>query len=766
MTLYDRIIHVCLWLIVFLVPFFFFPGTTDPIELNKSLLFFLLVLIAGVAWLMKLVVRKEGSFVRTPYDLPIVIVLLLSLLAAAFSLYRFRSFVGTSGYYSGSFVSLVFFVIFFALLVQTVRREHIGRYLNAFLLSGAVVVLFSFLQVFSFFIFPWDFSRIASFNGFSNSPATLTIYLAILVILSTYRFLSVLRRVDRHPLEAGLVGLLGLVSFFLLLVYDQPFGWLASILGLLLFLVFLTASSKHYEPSFLILPTVLIGLSLVALFVNTQALLRANLPGDVLLPSWIGSKVTLSSLKANPLLGFGQETFQAVFAKFRPAAFNDTAIWNLRFIKSSNEWFQQLVSIGILGAIAFFSIVVMSVWKIFRAALATPTDDWLWWHRLSLFAPALIIALSTFVLPLNFPLQFLFWLFCGLGVAGWREKDAAPPVKAPRGSGTSFAASLGFSLAVVLGIVFCYFAGRFWIADYKIARANAMIAKQEDLGKVRQLFADSIALNAYEQGTYFDLAQNLLVQAQLDAQNEKPDVNQLRTYITASVAAGQSGAQAFSKYSGSHEALAALYQDIDTLTNTTSEETKKAFLTAVELEPNNPQLLMNLGQHYLTVARQKSTQASEQGKDGKPDEQLTQEATTAFQNAQKAFEDASSKKTNYIEAKLNVALALRLQGKGDDAVSMLEDMAASNPFQVDTLFNLGENYLIDRRTADAETIFKRLIEIFPGHSDAHFRLAQIYEERGEKDAAIDELEVVLRYNPDNEDVKTKLAELKGTAPKE
>ena len=622
----------------------------------------------------------------------------------------------------------------------------------------------NFFQVFAFHLFPWDFTRIVSFNAIVNSPATFSIYLALLVVLCVYRFLALLQQSDHRPLERGLIALLGVVGFFLLFVYDQPFGWFAIMLGLLLYVVLLTASSRRYSSIALILPTVLLGLSLISLFLNTQAILKANLPGDILLPPSIGTRVTFSAFKANPLIGFGQETFQAVIAKFRPLDFNNAAVWNLRFLKSSNEWFQHIASIGILGTLALFIVCVVYIRNLFRAMLKTAVDDNAWWHRLSILALGIIVVFSTLVMPSNFILSFFFWLFLALGVVLYREKELPPANTRPlKNSGSSFAASLGFSLSVVLGIVFLYFAGRFWIADMKVAQVSRAVSKQEDLVKVQALLADAISLNPYEQSTYFILAQNMLVQAQLDAQKENADPNALRSLLTASIAAAQTGEKKFSKDAATQEALSQLYHSIDVLTGTPNEETKKAFEKAIELEPNSPQLHMNFGQYHLAVARLKANKTATGADDQAQNEQAKQESQESLASAQKAFEAAASIKENYIDAKLNIALTLRLQGKGPESVTMLEELASQNPFSVDTLFNLAENYLIDKKTDDAEAVLKRIISLFPGHSDSHFRLAQIYEERGEKEKAVAELEIVKKINPDNTDVQKKLDELKGQA---
>ncbi len=752
-TPYDVVIRWCLTLAVFFVPIFFLPFSTDPLEINKALLFYVLVLIAGVAWLLKLMVRREGGFVRTPFDLLLALFVLLNIFATIFSAYRYHSLVGVSNYLSSSLVSVLFFAFFFYLIVENIRQEHLPRLLYAFLLSGAVVVAFNFLQVFGLFVFPWSFAQVVTFNAVSNSSLAFSAYVAILGVLSFMK----LQRATTTMMVRILLGFLSVLALFLLLAYDHPVGWYLTILGLVLFLIFSNTTSRRLAPSWLLTSTILIGIALIALFINTQSLLQASLPRDITLPVRDGAQILWKSAQQTPLFGSGQATFDLVFGKDRPLSFNDTSLWQLRFLRSSNEWFQLVPTVGVLATLSFLGMVVLFLFRIFRAALRLKPDDPAWRAgTTTLIGGTMVVAVSIFS-TFNFFLAFLFWLFLAVGTVVTQNGTASDVKVADRKTGSSFAASLSFSLVVILGIVFLYFAGRFWYADVLVARANAAIAKQEQLDTVRASLSRSIELNPYEQSTYFDLAQNFLVQAQLGAQAEKPDVNQLRTFISGSVAAAQSGVDRYASYGGTYEAVSTIYRDIDALTGAISEETLQAFTKATELEPKNPQLLMNLGSYYLAVA-QKEQQTTT--KDGKPDEAAAARADEALVKAKEVYTRATTLKRDFLDAQLNIALVLRLQKKGTEAVTMLEDLAAKNALDTDVLFNLAENYRIDQREDDALELYQRIVSIFPGHSDAHFRLAEIYEQKGQIDQAIAELETVKRLNPDNKDVADQLKTLK------
>src|SRR3989344_4719564 len=103
-TIYDRIISTCLYLIVLLVPLYFLPITSDYLEINKAFLFYLLVLVASVAWLTKMIVNKQVNFRRTFLDLPLALFIIIYVLATIFSRNRYMSLVGDASYMSDSLI--------------------------------------------------------------------------------------------------------------------------------------------------------------------------------------------------------------------------------------------------------------------------------------------------------------------------------------------------------------------------------------------------------------------------------------------------------------------------------------------------------------------------------------------------------------------------------------------------------------------------------------------------------------------------------------
>lgn len=750
-TVYDRVIRWCLLLAVGLIPIFFLPLTTDPVEMNKIALFAVLMCVATGAWLLRAILTR-APVKRVPVAIPLLAYLLCAVLATVFSWYRYRSLVGETGSYAHSLISTILFVAFFFFLTQTVQKRDLPKFLGALLISGALLLLFNFFQVFGWFLFPWSFTQGVNFSALANSPMTFSFFAAFIGLLAFMKFLrlqALEEKTRRLLILRSLLIPLMVLSLFMLMVYDNAIGWYAVIVGLVLILVAVNIATKTTPPTYFVLPALVLGIALLGLFLNTQALLQASIQSDVQLPADIGWDITWDALKSRPLFGSGQTTFSAVFAHFRPVAYNDTNLVGLRFAKSSNEWFQLIATIGILGTIAFAAVLLFALIRQWRTLRSVQLFDPWWWYHVGIFIGTFLLVGLTFFTAGNVVLFLLLWLFLGAGVIV-EELRPQPTVRTGQSSEVMGSAlvSLVFAVFVVTIVVFAYYGGRWFAADVQSGKANAMVARQENLENIRGRLSSAVMLNPSEQRYHFELAQNLLVQAQIAAQAQQPDVNQIRTLLSAALTSAAAGASRYTNYSGTQEAYATIGAAVDALIGEISPATEEAFTKARENEPNNPGLALGFGQIYLTRAQ------SLQG-----DEKKT-ERNGFYEKALAQYEAARKLQTNPIQATLNAGLVLRLLGKGNEAIAMLEELVKKNPTNVDVLFNLAEQYRIDTRDDDAAVQYRSIVNIFPGHSDSHFRLGEIAQKKGDKETARAEFDIVLQLNPGSEDVKAKLEALK------
>lgn len=88
------------------------------------------------------------------------------------------------------------------------------------------------------------------------------------------------------------------------------------------------------------------------------------------------------------------------------------------------------------------------------------------------------------------------------------------------------------------------------------------------------------------------------------------------------------------------------------------------------------------------------------------------------------------------------AVQARLNGDAVRAVALLEPLVAADPANADAQLQLGLALLALDRLDDAERAFRAVLAIAPGYDDARIGLARVAQRRGDRVAALRELEQV------------------------
>lgn len=752
-TVYDWIIKICLYLGVFLIPLFFLPSSTDYFELPKAILFYFLVSLAFISWFIKVIVKKEITLSYPPLSIFIILFIILYGLATIFSISHYSSLVGFPGYYNHNLFSVLFLALFYFLTLTVLQgRKDILRMLVIFLISSFLIILFNLFQFSSFYIWPFDFTHFKSFNLLANSASVLGIYLALTTIL----FLGASLFFKKIYKILSFIGLAS--SFALLVILDKDIAWYGLIGGLLFFLIVATLRSRELESLWVVLPTVLLALALIFLFISSPQFTKIELLDDVTLSQSHSWQVTQLVLKKSPLLGSGPQTFAYDFIKYRPLDFNNSNLWNLRFIKSSNEWFQLLTTSGIFTTLAFGIIISFYLFYSLRRIIRSRSLDQEWFIQTVSLGGGIVILISLFFYPLNFVTSFILWLFLALGMAIYNLKNPKIIEYVYRNSSwANFVLAILFTLVLISIMGFWFWGGKIWLADYNFYKANKAISQTEELSKVRDYLNRSIELNPYLSNYHFALAQGLSVEAQLMSSEPSAEISQIQDLVGQSLNEAQKGADLDKNYSGAWETQASIYEslraligpEVDTLINS-------AYQKALELEPNNPALHLGLGQNYQLMAWSLKTLTQE--------EELTPEIKSQINDlidkAILEYDKAVQLKSNYLEASYNLALALEQKGENEKAIEEIKSLAQSNRFNPEIWYELGQIYLRSDNQDQALEAYQEAVRIDPNYSNAHFQAAMIYEQKGEKDKAIEALEIVQRLNPDNEIVKQKLEELR------
>lgn len=540
------------WLVqgvIFLLPLFFLPVTSDFFEFNKMFLF-AFGTVLGVAFWALSSSRGEFKIRFTPFGLPVLsfaaVVILSSWIVTPNKLDAFV-FPGTS-------TVILSGTLFYFLLTQYLRREtqddtniyKTSPLLYLFLVSvsiSAVVALLSGIRVFSLFgkilSFP-DWLMTPQFNTLGGPVAAILMFTVVLPI--------VLERVVKRIGSDQITNVLLLVSI---------------IAGL--------AVSIFY-----ILP-------------GQDTALRV-------LPLSTGWSIVLETLKQSPLLGIGSGNFVEAFSRFRPVEFNSTDFWNFRFGASSNWYLHVWTITGLLGIVSFVWIGG-SILNHFKKV------------HLRGYHYSLLLCLILFLLfPATVTLIFAFYLLLA-HLASPLGRDVSLQFAAtqtdPYGSRYKTNFLPGFVALISLSglLVGGYYTSRVYGADISYRQGLVAVTKN-DAQKAYTNFAKAIQTDPYIDFYRATFSQTNLAIANSMGQNQNlndADRQTVAQLVQQAIREGQAAVANNQKRSQNWETLAQVYRALIPAAKGADQYAVSAFQQAILLDPANPVPRISLGGVFYTL---------------------------------------------------------------------------------------------------------------------------------------------------------------------
>ncbi|MDP2967199.1 MAG: hypothetical protein Q8N87_02195, partial [bacterium] len=478
--MYNKIIKWSIYLLVFLLPLFFLPFSFEAFEFNKQYLLFFLVSLAFLAWLAKMVlVDKEIKFKRSPLDLFVLAFLFVAVLSAIFSVDKGSSLFGFYGRFSDSLIGLLSLGALYFLITNNVGGDKgiirdVKGVLRVFFWSVFFVVLFSYFSIFGVWAgidnilgekisFPPIMLQTV-FNPTAGSMEGLAVFLSVVLIFLIGRTLTFEKKTKRGVTA---INYLLLISVLLLLVIiDFNPAWLMILLSLVLFLaVALWKRIFKENVNRLLLPILLVVLSSGFLFVNTPdiqgVVLKYYLPQEQVLgqgASWlVGLKSAIENVKSG-FFGSGIGTFHYGFSKFKPANFNQTLFWQIRFDRSGSQIAEILGTMGFLGLLSYLALIGMFL---------LISYFFLQQNRSGILLLMVFLALlvGQFVFYQNTVLAFTFWLVLGLSVVNWQKPLKEKTISFKDFPELSLVFSVLLIILVLVFVVMYFFAVKFYLAD-------------------------------------------------------------------------------------------------------------------------------------------------------------------------------------------------------------------------------------------------------------------------------------------------------------
>jgi hypothetical protein len=816
---FTRFINWCLALLVFVSPLVYLPFTAEVLEFNKQSFIFLMVMVILGVWVVRILTTRSVSWVKTPLDFVLLAYLGVYLITSFTALDQVSSFLGYYGRFVGSFMSVMSLVVLYYILVNNVRTERVtSKLIDVLMLSGAVVLVYSLLQIFGVYLLRFNFAKSPSFNPV-GSMVTLSIFAGVMILLAQWGWLK-----GASKMKSLLYALITVVGLLVVFFINAFVAWLVLALSMIAFVAMSMVMSRHeghtgvWKPLLVLVISVLfVGFNFLPDSINPRRMVgdMVRLPVEIQLSNSATWEMVRNAVKNEPLLGYGPGNTAVAFGQIKPDSINQSIVWQLNFDRASSEIANITIETGLLGLLAFEALAVL--FFIYAILFLMKRPD----HPGRIYAFGLLIAwlalyLTHFFYFYNTTLWFLFWLLLGLFVAvtHWKQEGSAASNlsfnESPRSAVSWMFASLLILAVLLIG-------GFFQIAVYYADTAYAagvreLNSQDRDLMEAAGKLSSAIRSNQYRDTYYLAYGQNLVFLAAQEARSENPDISRFQGYVRDMVAAGNSATSISPNKATNWSARVAFFNQIRALPIAGADDVIiTSAKNAVERDPKNPVYHMQLAQAYINAAESIDPSIVAGGKDTDADGLSDQAETDLGSNPQnsdsnangisdgdelkagfnpagterlssaqlQAYTKVDQDKLRLAEESMKKAIELKANlpdvyislgrlyekwGKLPDAERTLHDGARILPSNVNIAFELGRVKFNLKNYADAEKLFNQVVKVVPNHANAHYSLALVAVQRNDTARAIAELNKVLEITGPNQTVENLIQQLENPSP--
>lgn len=731
------------WLIyalVFLVPLFFLPWTSDILEFNKQFLIFALSVAALILYLAQIVRTGRLAITRSPFNFAALIFLASALVVSIFSDFKYQSVFGGfgAGFYQ-SFISSVSFAVFFFVAFNVFSfsgisaKEERDNLLNIFGLSVFISLVIGTLEIFGVPLFEAlgiTADRALNTVGSANS---LGVMAALLLVFSLSRMGFTGRRFGYLRLPALLL------SFFLLLLFNWWVLWVIAISGLVLALVCSLMVDWRISNYFWHSTIIILGVVFILLNLNLAGVFGISLPLEIA-PSFSASfEMTKRVLAKDTFFGVGPENFQLAYDLYRPQSINDTAFWNTRFSEAASEMFTAAVSLGVVGLAAFLFLI----WTGLKAGLKDRA-----------LLPLFIVLVAAWVLyPFNVVIGFAFWFLLFLLALSYSKKDDNLVIDLERSPRHSLATSVSFVGIMILAVIGFYFMAIRYVGDIKFVQA----VTASDPNQQTELLVEAVNLvrgeDVYSRSLGVLLVSRISQEvANLNSAKNETErqgaVSRIKNFSASAINLMSDLTGRHGRDSANWFARAQVYESLTNIIEDSNQWAIRMYGEHSKVSPFDPTPFFRIG--TVSLNRVESLRQV----NGQPPEILEN-----LKMAEENFMKAVQLKSNYILAIYNLGVVYEREGRVKDAIRQLEITKSANSLDPNIAFQLSLLYYRDNQKEKSLNELKRAVAIFPDFSNARWYLALFYEERGDLDGALAELYKIKELNPDNDILTGKISDL-------
>jgi len=609
-SILEKVSNIIPLVTIFLVPIFFLPTTTEFFSFNKLALITVATLLLLIFLGIRILTEEKLEYVKSMVDKPLIAILAVMALSTIFSISKTDSIFGTQGRWLGLFAFAIIIGYFYLTTPSFKKSKTIKASLYALILSSFISSTVSILNYFKIYLSGEAFLRLQNFSltGSMRDAVTLAaVCVSIALMLSVYERLA--------PAKIALFASIA-VNFFLIATTGTLLGWVLIVVGIVAVAFFSDRELLINKKFDVIIPLVLMAIILTVTIVPStrSILIDKNYPSETSLPIRESWYIATSTIQDYPILATGPSTFQLNYTRYRPLSSNNTAFWNTRFDKPYNELFNVLSTIGIVG-IAAVLIFASRVLKFAYASKQVKEDTGI----ISVAAMITVVVLTTFLFTYAsifnvFLLFFALSILVGSHTLSQDQKYVKLVVIEPANL-SSIATDSGaiiatqytkyvlcvpvFLLAGYLG----YLSFRNYAGEYFMRKSLAAIMKNDSNGTYNsQILA--LKYNPQRDVYYDSFARtNLTLANALASKQDLTDAEKqtIQTLVTQAIRNSRLASEVIGPLNVSNwETRALIYTNLINVAQNASDWAINSYNTAIQLDPTNPKLRLDLGGVYFS----------------------------------------------------------------------------------------------------------------------------------------------------------------------
>ncbi len=627
----DRISFWALFVVVVLLPIFFLPFSSIPVETSKGLLLIVGLAVSIIFWAVARFSDGKITLPRSWFLISGLGIVLVFLLSAFFSTTMKVSFFGTMldpgtfWFMLSAFLLMLMSAIYF-------RDSKNAKVLFLGVVASSVLVLV--FQVLHLFV-----PNMTSFGGILAGKTgnvlgawnALAIFAGLFTILSvfTLEFFSIPR------LAKLFLWILIALSVILVAVINFPTEWI--ILGLFALFVFIYKISlsiagqrEGKQRSFPATSFAVMMISLI--FFMSGQLIGGFLPNlfgisnTEVRPSFVATlQVTKSVLLKDPILGAGPNKFTEMWNLYKPKEINDTIFWNTSFNESSGLMPTFAVTTGVLGILAWLSFLALLLFTGFKLFFVSHREGNLNIQMALFFMMSFYLFIVSLFYPIGptlFLLAFAFLgVFIGLSVGDNSKREMV--FSFLEDTRKSFFAILVIIIIMMasVSIVFRYSERFVSIIYFQNTLVSSTIEKAEsNINKAVTLYSNDLYLRTYSQ-VYLLKANALVSKATGGATLSDAEKAELQTDFDQATKSAQLAVAYNQTDYLNWESLGSVYE-AGVLFGATGalDKAVSAYQSAATYNPLNPSLKLDLARLYFNSKDlPKATEAAKAALALKPD---------------------------------------------------------------------------------------------------------------------------------------------------